>query len=77
MYIKIVTIPQQKSSRVSATIRRKRPARQKKVFEEGRRRIKKRLANNPGPERLVPMVTATKIHYEETRHVRGLSAGQH
>jgi hypothetical protein len=60
---------------VSATIRKKRAARQKKVFQEGRRRIKKRLANTPGLERPVPMMTATNIHYERADRVRGLSAG--
>jgi hypothetical protein len=59
---------------VSATFRKKRAARQKKVFQEGRRRIKKRLANTPGLERLVPMMTATNIHYEQANRVRGLSA---
>jgi hypothetical protein len=60
---------------VSATIRKKRAARQKKFFQEGRRRIKKRLANTPGLERPVPMMTATNIHYEQANRVRGLSAG--
>jgi hypothetical protein len=60
---------------VSATIRKKRAARQKNVFQEGRRRIKKRLANTPGLERPVPMMTATNIHYERADRVRGLSAG--
>ncbi len=60
---------------MSATIRKKRAARQKKLFQEARRRIKKRLANTPGPERPVPMITATNIHYEQANRVRGLSAG--
>ena len=60
---------------MSATIRKKRAARQKRFFQEGRRRIKKRLANTPGPERPVPMMTATNIHYEQANRVRGLSAG--
>jgi Transposase DDE domain group 1 len=60
---------------VSATIRKKRVARQKRFFQEGRRRIKKRLANTPEPERPVPMMTATNIHYEQAGRVRGLSAG--
>jgi Transposase DDE domain group 1 len=60
---------------VSATIRKKRAARQKRSFQESRRRIKKRLANTPGPERPVPMMTATNIHYEQANRVRGLSAG--
>ena len=36
---------------MSATLRKKRAARKKRFFQEGRRRIKKRLANTPGPER--------------------------
>jgi len=60
---------------VSATLRKKRAARKKRRFQEERRRIKKRLANTPGPERPVPMMTATNIHYEPADRVRGLSAG--
>jgi hypothetical protein len=60
---------------VSATLRKKRAARQKRFFQEARRRIKKRLANTPGPERPVPMMTATNIHYEHAGRARGLSAG--
>jgi Transposase DDE domain group 1 len=60
---------------VSATIRKKRAARQKRSFQEGRRRIKKRLAHTPGPDRPVPMITASNIHYEPADRVRGLSAG--
>jgi hypothetical protein len=60
---------------VSATLRKKRAARKKRFFQEGQRRIKKRLANTPGPERPVPMMTATNIHYEPAGRVRGLSAG--
>ena len=60
---------------MSATFRKKRAARKKRFFQEGRRRIKKRLDNSPGPERPVPMMTATNIHYEYADRVRGLSAG--
>jgi hypothetical protein len=60
---------------VSATIRKKRAARQKRFFQDARRRIKKRLAPTPGPERPVPMITATNIHYERADRVRGLNAG--
>jgi len=60
---------------VSATLRKKRAARKKRSFQEGQRRIKKRLANTTGPERPVPMMTATNIHYEPADRVRGLSAG--
>jgi Transposase DDE domain group 1 len=60
---------------VSATIRKKRAARQKRSFQEARRRIKARIAPTPGPERPVPMLTATNIHYERADRARGLSAG--
>jgi Transposase DDE domain group 1 len=60
---------------VSATLRKKQAARKKRFFQEGRRRIKKRLDNTPGPERTVPMMTATNIHYEHAGRIRGLSAG--
>jgi Transposase DDE domain group 1 len=60
---------------VSASVRKQRVARQKRFFQEGQRRIKKRLANIPGPERPVPMMTATNIHYEQAKRARGLSAG--
>jgi hypothetical protein len=49
---------------VSATSRKKRVARQKRFFQDARRRIKKRLDNTPGPEQPLPMMTATNIHYE-------------
>jgi hypothetical protein len=60
---------------VSATLRNKTAARKKRFFQEGRRRIKKRLDNSPGPERPVPMMTATNIHYEYADRARGLCAG--
>ena len=60
---------------MSATLRKKRVARQKRFFQEARRRIKKRIANTPGPERPVPMMSATNIHYEQAKRARGLSAG--
>jgi len=60
---------------VSSTLRKKRAARKKRFFQEGRRRIKKRLENTPGPERTVPMMSAANIHYEYADRVRGLSAG--
>ena len=60
---------------MSATVRKRREARKKRFFQEGRRRIKKRLDNTPGPERPVPMMTASNIHYEHADRVRGLSAG--
>ena len=57
---------------MSATLRKKREACNKKILEERRRRIKKRLVNLPGPERPVPMMTATNIHYELADRVQGL-----
>jgi hypothetical protein len=60
---------------VSATLRKKRAARKKRSFQDGRRRIKKRLANTTGPERPVPVMAATNIHYEPPGRARGLSAG--
>jgi hypothetical protein len=60
---------------VSATFRNKAAARKKRFFQDGRRRIKKRLDNSPVPDRPVPMMTATNIHYEYADRVRGLSAG--
>ena len=60
---------------MSATLRKKQAARKKRFFQQGRRRIQKRLANTPGPERPIPMMTATNIHYEPASRTRGLSAG--
>jgi hypothetical protein len=60
---------------VSATLRKKRAARKKRSFQDGQRRIKKRLANTSGPERPTPMMAATNIHYEPAGRVRGLAAG--
>src|SRR4051812_11127108 len=55
--------------------RKKRAARQKRFFQDARRRIKKRLDNTPGPERPLPMMTATNIHYERADRARGLGPG--
>jgi hypothetical protein len=70
----VLTIPDQGGFRVSATFRKKRAARKERFFQQARR-IAKRLANTPQPERAVPMMTATNIHYEPAGRVRGLSAG--
>ena len=59
---------------MSATFRKKRAARKKRFFQQARR-IAKRLANTLQPERAVPMMTATNIHYEQAGRVRDLSAG--
>jgi hypothetical protein len=59
---------------VSATLRKKRAARKKRFFQQSRR-IAKRLAHTPQPERATPMMSATNIDYEPPGRVRGLSAG--
>jgi len=60
---------------VSATVRKKREARKKRLLQERKRRIHRRLVNLPGPERPQPMMTATNIQYELADRVQGLSAG--
>jgi hypothetical protein len=60
---------------VSATFRKKREARKKRILQERRRRINERLGKPPGPERPVPMMTASNIQYELADRVQGLSAG--
>jgi Transposase DDE domain group 1 len=60
---------------VSATVRKKREARKKRLLQERQRRILKRLVNSPEGERPVPMMTASNIHYELSDRVQGLSAG--
>jgi Transposase DDE domain group 1 len=59
---------------VSATLRKKRAARNKQL-QQRRRRILKRLVNSPEPERAIPMMTASNIHFELSDRVQGLSAG--
>ena len=60
---------------MSATFRKKREARNKRLLQERRRRINKRLGKSTGPERPVPMMTATNIQYELADRVQGLNAG--
>jgi hypothetical protein len=60
---------------VTATLRKKRLARKKRIFQEGRRRIRLRLENVCDSERDEPMMTATNIHYEHANRVKGLGAG--
>ena len=60
---------------MSATVRKKRLARKKRKFQEGRRRIRLRLANVCEDESPEPMMTATNIHYEYAGRVKGLCAG--
>jgi len=45
------------------------------MLNERKRRILKRIENQPGPERDQPMMTASNIHYELADRVQGLSAG--
>jgi hypothetical protein len=44
-------------------------------LRERERRVLDRILNRPGPERDVPMITASNIHYELGDRVQGLSAG--
>ncbi len=50
-------------------------ARNKRLCQERRRRINQRLGKSPGPERPLPMMTATNIQYDLADRVQGLSAG--
>jgi hypothetical protein len=47
----------------------------RRLLRERRRRILDRIAHRPGPERDVPMMTASNIHYELGERVGGLAAG--
>jgi hypothetical protein len=40
-----------------------------------KRRILRRIENNPGVERHQPMMAATNIHYEIAERVRGIAPG--
>jgi Transposase DDE domain group 1 len=60
---------------VTSTLRKKRLASKKRIFQEGRRRIRLRLENVCEAERAEPMMTATNIHYEYAHRVKGLGAG--
>jgi hypothetical protein len=60
---------------VTATLRKKRLARKKRIFQQGRRRIHLRLESVCEAERPEPMMTATNIHYEHANRVKGLCAG--
>ena len=40
-----------------------------------KRRIRRRLENQPGVERPEPMMTASNIHYEMSEKVRGIAPG--
>ena len=63
---------------MSATVRKKRETRKKRLLQERQRRIQKRLATSPKGERLIPMTfTASNIQYELGDRVQGLSRGRH
>jgi hypothetical protein len=49
--------------------------RNQRLLEQRRRRLLGRIANQPGPEREVPMITASNIHYELGQRTQGLAAG--
>src|SRR3954471_23718626 len=53
--------------RVNATIRRQLAAR--------KRRIARRIENQPGVERHQPMMTASNIHYEIADRIKAISPG--
>ena len=55
--------------------RRKSRERDRALLRQRRRRILNRIKNQPAPERDVPMITASNIHYELGQRVHGLSAG--
>jgi hypothetical protein len=60
------------------TPRRKRTKarqRQQRLLQSRRRRLLKRIAPRPEPEREVPMITATNIHYQLGDRVQGLAPG--
>jgi Transposase DDE domain group 1 len=57
--------------------RRKKKARERnrELLRQRRRKILLRIQNRPEPERDVPMITASNIHYELGERVHGLSPG--
>ncbi len=79
----ILTIPNYGDFRVTATLPKKPPKhnrkmtreRNRRILRERQRRLLNRIENHPGPERNLPMMTATSIHYELAERVQGLAAG--
>src|SRR4051794_28721094 len=55
--------------------RRKAAERNKKLLQQRRQRLLDRIANRPGSEREVPMISAAPIHYELGERVQGFAAG--
>ena len=90
MYEHIITIPKNRGFRVTATLPKKSPKRNRRknrqrdrkktrerncrLLNERKRRILGRIVNRPGPERDQPMMTATNIHYELATRDRGVEA---
>src|SRR5208283_4812177 len=55
--------------------RKKSRDRTRRRLRERERRLLDRIVNRPGPERELPMITASNIHYELGDRVQGLAAG--
>jgi hypothetical protein len=55
--------------------RKRTRERNRRLLLQRKRRILKRILHLPEPEREVPMMTATNIHYELADRVQGLGAG--
>jgi hypothetical protein len=55
--------------------RRRSREREQRLLRQRRRRLLDRIANQPGPERDVPMISASNIHYELGERVQGLAPG--
>ena len=49
--------------------------RNRRKLRERRQRVLDRIENCPGPERDLPMMAASNIHYELADRVQGLAAG--
>jgi hypothetical protein len=67
----MIIVPRKLPRRKPRTFRE----RYRKLLQQRRRRILNRIANHPGPEREVPMITAANIHYELGERVQGLAPG--
>ncbi len=55
--------------------RRKSRERNRELLRQRQRKILNRIKNRPAPEREVPMIAASNIHYELGERVQGLAAG--
>jgi Transposase DDE domain group 1 len=63
------------SRRSAKRNRQSKRNRNQRLLQQRRRRILDRIVHRPEPEREVPMMTASNIHYELADRVQGLSAG--